>query len=143
MSTHSSRLMYAGTLPFLLSLLCILIEIKLPFDWMSVDRILTSYSLLIASFMAGVHWGQHLSEPSDWQHTLAFTSNAIALSAWFIYLLLPLSTQLFGFALIFLSLLAIDYKLFQAKILTYHYFYNRRNVTLIVVCSLLISGLFL
>ena len=61
-------LTYAGTLPFIACTLCLVMNIRTVPILGSVDHILTVYGIIIATFLAGSHWGQHLSllGPGGW-----------------------------------------------------------------------------
>ena len=53
-------LTYAGAIPFIFFAVCLVSDIQeLPFLG-SVKKILSVYGLVISSFLAGAHWGQHL-----------------------------------------------------------------------------------
>ena len=105
------------------------------------EYILAVYGLVIATFMAGAQWGNHLTLADDnpWALRLPILSNIITLILWFGFL--GLSTVAFIWLLIlgFVSLLIIDYGLNQANIITTSYFKVRKYVTLIVVIALIVS----
>lgn len=132
--------MYAGTVPFLLCTLLLIFKIWIIPFLGNVQTVISIYGLVIASFMAGIHWGQHLKWTDRWSIYLPITSNLNVVLLWVLYLTVPF--KLFSIALdvTFLVLLLIDKKLFKASIITQHYYYIRCIVTLVVIISLTISG---
>ncbi|MGB5445972.1 MAG: DUF3429 domain-containing protein [Psychromonas sp.] len=142
MKTISPYLTLAGTLPFVLCAYCFIAGIEVIALLGSTEQVLSVYGLVIASFMAGSHWGQHLSINNQWQRLLPAFSNINAVFLWLSFLVF--SFKLFMIALIisFLGSLLIDQKLRQTKIITRTYFWTRCLVTLIVISSLIISGIY-
>jgi hypothetical protein len=63
-----------------------------------------AYSLVVASFMVGVHWWQYLSGVMDLPINLPITINIIAVFIWILFLVV------------------IDFKLYEKKNLTTLYF---------------------
>lgn len=142
MKKPSPYLTFAGTIPFVLGAVFITIGIDaIPVLGKTTD-ILSIYGLVIASFMAGAHWGNHLNLADDntWAVKLPIFSNIIALALWLGFL--TLSTAGFIWLLIasFISMLMIDYGLHQAHIINNDYFRVRKYVTIIVVVALIIAG---
>ena len=133
-------LTYAGALPFIASAFLLYSGYTAVPLLGEVDRILTTYALVIVSFMCGVHWGTYLHKREACPINLFITSNVITLTIWFGFLLwspaivLLLSMAAFG------VLLWIDLHLYRKAIITKHYFQMRRNVTLMVIFSLLAAG---
>ncbi|WP_201558693.1 DUF3429 domain-containing protein [Psychrobacter sp. 72-O-c] len=142
MKKPSPYLTFAGAIPFVVCAFLITIDVDaIPILGKTV-HILSIYGLVIASFMAGAHWGNHLSLADDdtWVFKLPVFSNIIALGLWLGFL--TLSTFGFIWLLIigFVSLLVIDYGLHQAQIIRHDYFKVRQYVTAMVVISLIIAG---
>ena len=143
MKKPSPYLTFAGTIPFI----ACAIFITLGVDSLSVlgktSDILVSYGLVIATFMAGTHWGNHLSLADDnpWAVKLPIFSNVITLMLWFGFLALPTNSFIWLLIVGFISLLVIDYALNRANIIAGKYFKVRKYVTLIVVISLVIAGI--
>jgi len=98
---------------------------------------------VIASFMAGAHWGNHLDLADDnkWAIRLPLYSNVIALGLWLGFLILSPSSFIWLLVIGFISLLVIDYSLHRAQIISHAYFKVRQYVTAIVVISLVIAAL--
>lgn len=131
-------LAYAGTIPFLLCAILFAFKIqKIPILG-NLSTVISVYSLVIASFMAGAHWGQHLNQNGKWPLFLSVTSNIVAVLLWLSYLVLPFGGFLMAVAAIFTLLLLIDKKLFQAHLITQPYYQARYIVSLIVIISLII-----
>ncbi len=133
-------LAFAGALPFVASALFLWSgELQFP-GFGGVEKIASSYGLLILAFMAGSHWGQYLSGSKSGVNLL-LTSNAVALAGWFAYLLL--SSRLFFaiLAALFAALLMIDRKLKSEGFLDSEYMTTRSVVSAIVVMSLAIIAL--
>jgi len=123
---------YAGTLPFILGTFAKLTG-ELPMIYfMDMRRIVLSYGVLIVSFLAGVHWGQHLSGTRG-KVNLLVASNVVALVAWFGSLLMLPNQICYLFMALFVALYMID----RGLDLDPQYLQTRRNVTLIVCASLL------
>ncbi|WP_420546672.1 DUF3429 domain-containing protein [Curvivirga sp.] len=141
--TSSYILMYAGIIPFILCTYSIVLESSFSWNPLSTEQILTTYTLLIGSFMAGVHWGQHLSDDAYRPITLAIVSNLVTLTFWFALLTSTLKIFLIISAFLFMLLLVIDFFLILNNIITRRYYLHRTIVTLAVVTNLLTSSLFI
>lgn len=141
MKKPSPYLTFAGTIPFVVCAIFITMGVDAIPVLGKTTHILSIYGLVIASFMAGAHWGNHLSltEDNAWAVKLPIFSNIIALSLWLGFL--TLSTVGFIWLLIvgFASMLVIDYGLYHAQIISADYFKVRQYVTAMVVISLMIA----
>lgn len=135
-------LTYAGAIPFVFCAVCLSFDIQsLPLLG-SIERILSVYGLVISSFLAGAHWGQHLHiNKSQWVRFLPIFSNVIAVLLWLGFLVLSFKMQMVMFATAFVVLIIIDHRLFKIDIITRHYFQTRFIVTASVIISLMISGI--
>lgn len=135
-------LAFAGSLPFVVGagLLALNIE-QLPFLG-SLTQALIFYTLVIVSFMAGAHWGQHLSFPSPWKRRLPILSNTIAVMAWLLAIVLSPASFFTAAALMFVGVLWIDRRLYQASLISTNYFRVRLWVTVVVVLSLVVVSWF-
>ncbi|MBF0658054.1 DUF3429 domain-containing protein [Psychrobacter sp. NG25] len=143
MKKPSPYLTFAGTIPFITCAIMITMNIdSLPYFGSTAD-ILSTYGLVIASFMAGAHWGNHLglAEKDTWAVKLPILSNVIALSLWLGFLMLSATGFTWLLIISFGSLLVIDYALYQAKVITHHYFNVRKYVTIIVLISLMVAAI--
>ena len=141
MKKPSPYLTFAGTIPFIACAALITIGVDAIQILGATEYILAVYGLVIATFMAGAQWGNHLSlaDNNSWAVRLPIVSNIIALALWLGFL--TLSTTCFMWLLIvsFISLLIIDYGLNNARIIDDKYFTVRKYVTLIVIASLVVA----
>lgn len=136
-------LTYAGTLPFILCAICFVFDVKNIPLLGETYQVLSIYGLVISSFMAGSHWGQHLNfDNNKWKFFLPIFSNMSAILLWIAFLVLPFKVLLVVFAMLFLALLFVDKKLLQSNLISAEYFRVRCLVTKIVVLTLIISGVF-
>lgn len=130
-------LTYSGTLPFLACAILPYANFSALPVLGSFDRIAAVYALVIVSFMAGTHWGNYLVMEDTAPVNLFLSSNIIAIIIWLVFLSMNIATSLWVSTVAFLFLLWVDYKLFQANLITRYYFNVRRNATAIVVVSLI------
>jgi len=132
-------LMYAGCIPFIFCSFLLILGLKsIPYLGDTIN-ILQVYTLVIASFMAGNHWGQYLSRKDDSLIYLPIFSNLIAVFTWITYIFISVQWFLISFILVLILLLLIDYKMAQKKFLSKIYFRARVIVTAIVSIALSIS----
>lgn len=130
-------LAYLGTLPFAAGFLLPLLGMtQLPVLG-DVPQAALLYGVVIVSFMAGVHWGQHLSRPEQVPAFFLLASNAVALTAWFAAWLLPLAGAYAVLAGLFVVLWALDVRWARALALPQSYLQMRGRVTTIVTILLL------
>jgi len=143
MKKPSPYLTFAGAIPFVACAFLLMIDVVTVPVLGSVANILSAYGLVIASFMAGAHWGNHLNLVDDnkWAIRLPLYSNIIALGLWLGFLILSASSFIWLLVIGFISLLVIDYNLHRAQIISHAYFKVRQYVTAIVVISLVIAAL--
>ena len=129
-------LMYAGALPFLISAMLLALGIHhLPF-LKNVQHLISVYGLVIASFIAGTHWGQHFIPKQSKVALLLMSSNLYALLLWLSYLVLPLPQFFLALIALFTLLLWVDKTLYQAQEISSHYFYTRCIISGLVIASL-------
>jgi hypothetical protein len=139
MKSVTALLTYAGTFPFIICVILLHYGVEALPLLGRVDLILSTYALVILSFMAGVHWGQHLGQNDLWSRLLPLMSNAITLAGWFGFLLLKSGEFAILCSIGFAALLWIDLRLWQSGYLSLKYITLRRNVTVIVIGSLITS----
>jgi hypothetical protein len=138
----SIYLAYAGALPFLICAVLLVFNIPtIPFLG-NIQQILSVYALVIAAFIAGSHWGLHLDVNDKWGIYLPKLSNLIAILLWIGFLVLPFKLLLLTFIITFLVLLGIDQKLLRHDLISTRYFHMRCLVTVIVISTLIISGIY-
>jgi Protein of unknown function (DUF3429) len=126
---------YAGALPFIGCAGLLIFGVKNLPALGTTKAIMMTYGLTIVSFMAGVQWGEYLAGVRG-ALNLLLTSNAVALAAWFGFLLLPSWLFSLLLVLLFAALYAIDALLHPRS----DYLQARRNVTLVVSACLLLSA---
>lgn len=141
MTKPSPYLTFAGTLPFILCAILITIGVDAIRVLGRTEDVLTVYGLVIATFMAGAQWGNHLSLADDnsWAIRLPIFSNIVALILWLGFLTLSIAGFIWLLIISFIALLVIDYGLYQAQIISAKYFTVRKYVTLIVVIALIMA----
>ncbi|TBR41559.1 DUF3429 family protein [Marinomonas agarivorans] len=132
-------LTYAGALPFIFCAVSLILNIK-TWPWLGgVDNIMSLYALAIATFLAGSHWGQHLSIVGKWQDYLSLSSNFITVALWLAFLTLPFRVLLLVFIAAFLILLLIDLQLVRHNWIDKTYFRTRCVITAIVIMTLIVT----
>ena len=143
MKKPSPYLTFAGAIPFVACAFLLMVDVVTVPILGSVVDVLSAYGLVISSFMAGAHWGNHLDLADDnkWAIRLPLYSNIIALGLWLGFLILSASSFIWLLVIGFISLLVIDYSLHRAQIISHAYFKVRQYVTAIVVISLVIAVL--
>ena len=142
MTKPSPYLTFAGTLPFIACAALITFGVDAIRVLGRTEEVLTVYGLVIATFMAGAQWGNHLSlaEDNSWAIRLPIVSNVFALVLWFGFLTLAAADFIWLLIFNFISLFIIDYGLYQAQIINAKYFTVRKYVTLIVVIALIVAA---
>lgn len=143
MKKPSPYLTFAGAIPFIACALLLVIGTSdIPILGATAD-VLSAYGLVIASFMAGSQWGNHLSLADDdkWAVRLPLVSNVIAIALWLGFLMLPVVGFIWLLVIGFASMWMIDYGLNRARIITQDYFKVRTYVTAIVIMSLIVAAM--
>jgi len=125
-----------GALPFLVSSLLLTLGVyNLPLLGNTAE-ILRSYSLAIAVFMCGIHWGQYLQDSQARNLNLLMVSNALTLVCWLGFLMASFVVYFVIVIAVFVALLWVDYRLHKAGRITARYFRMRLAVTAVVCASL-------
>jgi hypothetical protein len=132
----ANALTYAGTVPFVLAGSKFL---QVFFPFIDTTHIVMTYSAIIVSFLCGIHWACYLFFAQCCPRNLLLTSNIVALLAWLSVLAHNPLWSIFLQILCFLYLLLLDFKLREADILPVWFYRLRRNATMIVVTSLIIT----
>ena len=141
MTKPSPYLTFAGTIPFIACAVLITVGIdSIRFLGATAD-VLVAYGIVIATFMAGAQWGNHLSlaDNHSWAVKLPIFSNVIALAVWLGFLVLSTTAFIWLLIVSFIGLLVIDYGIYHAQIISADYFSVRKYVTFIVVIALMVS----
>ena len=140
MARVSLFLIFAGLVPFFICTLCLVFDVNsLPLLG-STTHVLKLYSLTIAVFLAGCHWGQHLSLDGKWVRLLPLTSNIIAITLWLVFLACTFKIFIIVCVLFFIVLLGIDYRLFENDHISVEYFRTRSLVTVNVCLTMITVG---
>ena len=132
---------FLGAIPFVFGAILLILGIEQIWLLGATTLWLGAYGAVIASFMAGVHWGQHLSLDGRYQQLLPLSSNAAALVTWFSWVWLSFTTYLLVLALVFVLLAIIDVLLERQSVISAQYLQTRLIVTLVVVASLLLGSI--
>lgn len=139
MQRISPYLTLAGVIPFWAAAILLAVGVMTMPLLGDVHMLLSVYALVIAAFMAGAHWGQHLTLSSNWGLLLPIFSNAIALGLWLAFLHLAFNHLMLAYSLAFAILLAIDFGLHQRRLIEKNYFVVRCIVTVAVILALLVA----
>lgn len=134
------NLAFSGVIPFAVGALLLVFGFKEIPVLGSLNRALSSYTVLIFAFMAGVHWGQYLQGIKS-NVNLLIESNALAIACWLAYLLMPFGWFYAASTLGFNCLLWTDYNLYHQGEITKSYLQTRVYVTLPVIASLIIAAI--
>jgi hypothetical protein len=138
-SKQYAVLAYAGTLPFIACAILPWIGMPVVAGIGSCAYIAAAYGVAIVSFMAGIHWGTFLYQADSLPVNLLLTSNAITVAVWLAFILTPVAVSIAVIAAALVLLLAVDFRLARAGLLTPDYLRTRRNVTLIVLAMLMLT----
>jgi hypothetical protein len=134
-------LTFAGSVPFVSGAFFLALGIETLPGLGDVLPALSLYGLVIASFMAGAHWGQQLTTQEPWTVRLQAVSNLTAIGLWLLFVLASPSLVLLGLMLSFLLTLWVDRALLHAKLISQAYWRVRVAVTLVVVLALGVAWL--
>ncbi len=129
---------YLGAIPFLVAALCSLLGVnELPYLG-ATQPLLYSYAALIASFMAGTHWGYVVGSNSTY-NLILFTSVIIVFILWVLWSSTSKSTYPAFLVAIYLLLWVLDYLLLKYNYEERFYFKMRTGITTLVILSLLVT----
>ena len=126
----ATTLTFAGSIPFVVLALALAIHLA---DVNLLKYLLVTYAAIIASFMAGIHWGAYLFKSAPLN--LFAHSNILALLAW-LSLFLPAFSAYLLLIFCFGYLLVIDHRLFRVGIIQLWYWRLRVRITAIVIVAL-------
>lgn len=129
-------LTYAGVLPLLAATIASLIQLE--FSGLDYHRIILSYGAVIASFIAGIHWGLYLLK--DASMNLFVHSNVAVLLAW-LAAVTGLWISVFILIFCFVYLLGIDKRLYSEGLIEGWYLRMRTVVSCIVILLLAVYSL--
>lgn len=138
---RQNMLAYLGAFPFVGTALLMSMGINAIPLVGSLFSAITIYALIIATFMAGSHWGQQLGFSDNWRLKLQIVTNMQAVGLWLSYLWLSDSWLMLVLVTSFLVSLWLDQQLKQARLIEASYWQTRLKVTIIVALSLVLIGL--
>jgi len=130
-------LTYSGGIPFIIYAINSIFDYPKNYDQI-ISLSIDIYSLLIISFISGSHWGQSLN--TDNKVNVLILSNVIVLGIWFAYIFQFYFKSIFLIA--FTILLWIDYAYLSTEKINRWYLELRRNISLIVLLSLILGLIF-
>jgi hypothetical protein len=134
-------LTFAGSVPFVSGAILLALGIETLPGLGDVLPALSLYGLVIASFMAGAHWGQQLTTQAPWTVRLQAVSNLTAIGLWLLFVLASPSLVLLGLMLSFLLTLWVDRALLHEQLISQAYWRVRVAVTQVVVVALGVAWL--
>jgi hypothetical protein len=135
--TLAQILTYSGILPFLCA--AIIPVIQPDFLTLDYNDIILTYGAVIASFIAGIHWGVYMFK--DTQINLFIHSNIAALMAWFAAVVaIPGSAGIL--IVCFSYLLFIDKQLAKVNVIEPWYMRMRIIASTLVILALACTILF-
>jgi hypothetical protein len=138
---RQTLLAYLGAVPFVGTAVLVGMGINtIPFVG-SLFPAVSIYALIIATFMAGSHWGQQLNLSHKWRFKVQWVTNIQAVGLWLSYLWLNDSWLMLMLITSFLVSLWLDQQLRQAQLIEKSYWQTRLKVTIIVVLSLVLIGI--
>ena len=113
--------------------------VKSNFLGLNYDSVILTYGAVIASFVAGIHWGIYLFK--DAPLNLFIHSNVVALLAWCAVMVAhPANTVIL--LICFLYLIVIDRQLWKAGVIEKWYLRTRLIATTLVLFALLFYSVF-
>ena len=130
-------LTYSGGIPFIIYAINSIFDYPKNYEQI-ISNSIDIYSLLIISFISGSHWG--LSLNNDKKVNVLILSNVIVLGIWFAYIFQFYFKSIFIIA--FTILLWIDYAYLLIEKMNRWYLELRRNISLIVLLSLMLGLIF-
>lgn len=133
---------YAGAIPFTIGAAFLVFGVETFPIIGDTKQAFSIYALMIATFMAGIHWGQDLQLRDQTGVYLPVVSNVIVVSLWFAFLILPFKTLLFTFVTAFTVILVVDRKLFRLEYISAPYFRMRCYMTAVVIGTLVLTGMY-
>jgi len=103
----------------------------------SLHLALRLFSVMIISFLCGIHWAGHLLRPEKCQQSMLIFSNIITLLAFMSIFFPAHNVDLIIQSVCFLLLLCVDFHLYKHNIFPSGYITLRRNATFAVILTLL------
>lgn len=135
--TRSSKILaWLGALPFVIALVVSLSSSRLQY-WPFIVVLMSTYSALIVTYIAGSHWGIVMQSPETVDKKFIIYSHILTLFAW-MGILFPSWLLSWGILLTcFWVVYAIDYRFMQLGCMTKNYLNMRLQITSVVSICLL------
>ncbi|MBT8083513.1 MAG: DUF3429 domain-containing protein [Gammaproteobacteria bacterium] len=131
-----SALMLLGAMPFLACALLPLTGVTEIDGLGRLDQLAASYGMAILCFLTGIHWATQLYASEAAPFNLFVGSNVVFLVVWIAYVAAGLQWAIVAQLLAFPVLLAIDYRLCQAELISRQYLRLRTVATVLAWFSL-------
>lgn len=131
-------LTYAGIIPFI----ALGTAVSLHIGGLDYSLALFAYGAVIIAFLCGIHWATFLFFSEKCARNLLLYSNIITLVGWLSVLSIKTYLTFALQILCFLSLLILDLELYRKKLIPLWFFHLRRNATIAVTLSLLLTACF-
>ncbi|MEM7651364.1 MAG: DUF3429 domain-containing protein [Pseudomonadota bacterium] len=131
---------YAGALPFVLFMLITLL-LNEPKHVQLLSFLQLSYGAMILSFLGGIHWGQALPSGNNKQLSFSMVPTVTCLGLMIWTFAVDPVLPLFAMAALFWIVFKADQKYMPKDFISAEYFTFRKRLTMIVVSTLIISGL--
>ena len=132
-NTIAFSLTYLGLLPFVVcTILCLFGYTSLPVVG-NISSVFMHYATVIASFMAGTHWGVTISRCLD--NTLLLCGSILtAIAVWLLASYASFNIACIVLSFLFFYCLLMDRFFLQNGLISEAYFQVRVRVTIVVVC---------
>lgn len=128
--------MLLGAMPFLACALLPLTGVTEIDGLGRLDQLAASYGMAILCFLTGIHWATQLYASEAAPFNLFVGSNVVFLVVWIAYVAAGLQWAIVAQLLAFPVLLAIDYRLCQAELISRQYLRLRTVATVLAWFSL-------
>lgn len=128
--------MLLGAMPFLACALLPLTGVTEIDGLGRLDQLAASYGMAILCFLTGIHWATQLYASEAAPFNLFVGSNVVFLVVWIAFVAAGLQWAIVAQLLAFPVLLAIDYRLCQAELISRQYLRLRTVATVLAWFSL-------
>lgn len=131
---------YLATLPFFLFLFGTF-GLEDSGEARNLTLLQSTYSAIILSFLGGIHWGQAIPRSDNRQLLFSIVPPLVAFGMIIWSMMFDPVMPLFILAALYWLVFEADKKLMPADYIPVGYFHYRRNITLIVCATLVLSAL--
>ena len=135
------QLTYLGLLPFIIFSAAILSKQTAVLGISNIPLALSSYTIVIFSFMTGIYWGLFIHDEKTFLKHLPLLSNISVISLWMVFLFCKTHIFLALSALFFIALLFIEKSLLSKGVIRKSYFKTRCIVSSYLIACLLLSSI--